>query len=187
MTIYVIICLVLLVYWKVKNQYILRVTIKYQYKLYDLRDKLRDLAVANKIDKSSWRFKYLDGSISKTISELVSINLITTAILNTKYRKDKDFLFHEAIIMKGMGEDGYSHFIYEEYGNLIIDYVYEKHFIVRRVLKWLFFCLFISDILAKGCTEWFKKEIGNFRILPETSQGYEVTDSGGMHNYNFIN
>jgi hypothetical protein len=41
-----------------------------RFRLYGVRDKLRDRAACGNIDPRSWAFEYLDGTISKTISFL---------------------------------------------------------------------------------------------------------------------
>jgi hypothetical protein len=76
----IITALILLIYWKVKNQYYERLAMIYSYRLQGLRDKLKDHAIAGDIDITDWRYRYLDNVISKNIHELPCLNMYLSVL-----------------------------------------------------------------------------------------------------------
>jgi len=158
----------------------MRLTKKHQYRLYDLRDQLRELAIDEKIDKQSWQFKYLDGSISKTVHELQYINIFATLFLVKRYNKDTNFGVYKLFIGKSMSDNAYTQFIYDEYGEIIFNYVISKHFILLGIVL----CLAMAIRQVENIKEKLKKSIGYFRIIPETSKVYDIDEKAIAYNYN---
>jgi hypothetical protein len=62
-----------------------------QYKLYALRDKLREAAMSKRIKPSNWVFQYLDSSIAKSIDALPSMTIWRIQFSPSPYRKDQRF------------------------------------------------------------------------------------------------
>jgi hypothetical protein len=173
MTIYVIVFLALVVYWKLKNQYGERVTLEFQYKLFDLRDTLREYAIAGKIDKDDMVFKYLDGSISKTVNDLETINLYSVFILTSRYRNNPEFLSHKERISKEIGANKYTQVFYEQYGELVGRYIIKKHFMIKFAFVLHILSHLISNHLITNMRQRLRRATDTVRFAPETSKAYE--------------
>ena len=64
--------------------------LRHQYRLYALRDALREAAIAGKVNPRSWVFGYLDSSIAKTIDRLPQISLWQGLALYLAYKHDAE-------------------------------------------------------------------------------------------------
>ena len=51
------------------------VVLRHQFRLYALRDELRELAMRGEVKPTNWVFLYLDSSIAKTINTLPNVSL----------------------------------------------------------------------------------------------------------------
>ncbi len=59
-----------------------------KYRLYALRDALRELAMQGEIRSTNWVFQYLDSSIARTIASMSRITLLRVGIAAILYRDD---------------------------------------------------------------------------------------------------
>ena len=64
------------------------VILKHRFKLYALRDALRESAVRGDIKSSNWVFQYLDSSIAKSIDVLPRVSIWRAAVMTVFKRKD---------------------------------------------------------------------------------------------------
>lgn len=61
-----------------------------QYRLYKLRDDLRELAMRGEVKPENWVFQYLDSTIAKTISVLPELHLWRVAAMTIWSNRDKE-------------------------------------------------------------------------------------------------
>src|ERR1700761_8412387 len=87
----IVIALISLVYWKFKNQYYHRAALIYRYRLDNLKDKLYDFYLDDKVNVEDWQFKYLESSIEKTIDELPCLNIYLTFYLYVKHNGNPEY------------------------------------------------------------------------------------------------
>ena len=172
MNILIIISLTLIVYWKVRNNYYDRLCIKYSYRLYDLRDILRECAIEKKIDSNDWRFKYLDTSFSKTIGELPNLNIITSYFISNRYRNNKTFISRKTTLMKEMSLDSTYNAIFYEYNKALLYYIFEKLFLVRLLVIFIISFHITSSGIVSKCKNSLKKIVSNIAVSPEASTSY---------------
>jgi len=161
----VIICLIIILYWRARNLYYRRLTLEYRFKLYKLRDKLRWLAINEKIDKNNWVFDYMDTSISKTISIMDNMNLVFLLVIAIKNRNRKELVEFNKSVNVVVDKNKYLSEIFFEYGNLNIEFLMKKHY-------WI--TLIIGSIGASvGAFNWAKNKFEfsalSIRVYPETS------------------
>lgn len=170
--IWISIFIVLFIWGKLQQEKRRILFLETEYKVYQLRDKLRHLVIVGKIAKENWVFQYLDSTLTKSAHRLggVGLYVIITSII--VHRKDesliraKDHLFNEL----SKPENSELADIYMEtlvtYGR----YLVEKHQIAILFIKTLaFFPLITVNILVNkrdSAEENFGEEI---LIEPETS------------------
>src|SRR5881227_3473474 len=62
--------------------------IRHRYRLYEIRDSLREAAMTGRVDPHHWIFQYLDSSIAKTIGQFPGISLWQSLSVWLTYRRD---------------------------------------------------------------------------------------------------
>lgn len=75
MNILVAIALIGLLFWKLKNNYIKRITLDYSFKLQDIQFKLDVFAIANKVNNDNAKYRYINNYIGSINSKLDFLNL----------------------------------------------------------------------------------------------------------------
>lgn len=169
-----IIFLFLICYWRIKNQFNQRITLEFQYKIYDVRDKLREYAISGRIDKRSWQFKYLDESLTMIHQEMDQMNLFTSTMLAIKL-KDKSFFQNDRKrVVKGMKENRYTEILYDEYGKLIVHYLLRKAFFVRFSILVSFLTIFIGKEMLERRKRWAKRTLNNVVFIPDETQNLNL-------------
>ncbi|MFC1475398.1 hypothetical protein ACFLQW_00165 [Candidatus Zixiibacteriota bacterium] len=61
---------------------------EYRYRLYAVRDKLREMAINEEVSSDYWLFAYLDSSIAKTISILPKFSIWRVLAMYYAYKND---------------------------------------------------------------------------------------------------
>src|SRR5690349_3085699 len=64
---------------------------EHQYRLYSLRDKLRQFAIDGKLDPKHWVFSYLDSSLTKTVDTLPIITVWWVLFIPGSYQREENF------------------------------------------------------------------------------------------------
>ena len=161
----VIICLIIVLYWRARNLYYKRLTLEYRFKLYRLRDQLRYFAIDGKIDKSNWVFNYMDTSISKTISIMDNMNLVFLIVIIIKNRNRKDLIEFNKSIETQVKLNKHLYDVYLEYGRLNIEFLMKKHYWIAFIAKSIG-----RSINAFGkIRNKFEFFASSIRVYPETS------------------
>lgn len=157
-----ILCVILFVNRKLRRDVIIQ---KYQFKIYKLRDELREKLIDDEINPNNWLFDYLDRSFAKAAKVLKDLTFYKAIYLTSTHKNDDKFLAlikHMEIGFKG---DPVLKDIHERYSKLLIYYFIERHF---AVFAWA-----ISIIASVFYLKKFKNiifELGrNTTVLPETS------------------
>jgi hypothetical protein len=156
---------VLLIVWvfikKAKHEFI---ALKYNYKIYSLRDKLRMAVIDGKIKKSNWVFNYLDRSMSKLISNLSTLTIYSAMLLLIMHKNDKRITEVSNNIRKEVEKNVYLKEIFDEYSSIILEYLKEKHcrevWAAKSFLKILHKTIKIQKTVI---------ELSKLSTLPETS------------------
>ena len=68
------------------------IVLKHQFRLYALRDSLRESAMHGKVKPSNWVFQYLDSSIAKSIRVLPHLSLWRVMVMMFIHRPNKERL-----------------------------------------------------------------------------------------------
>ena len=81
----------ILSYWfvRARGQQRLAAIRRNQFRLYALRDELRELAMSGEVSADDWVFRYLDTSLTRAVSELHRLNLSYVIVAAVLYRGDQ--------------------------------------------------------------------------------------------------
>jgi hypothetical protein len=157
--------ILLLMYNRIRIQRDKNVSLKYQYRLYALRDKLRMHVINGKIKKEYWLFNFFDNSICKMIGYLDGLTIYSAVFLILKHKNDECPAKMFEKVQKELSCNRYLSDLDKEYNNIISDYFSERHNILIPVVVFAFSTL---NMLTKFKSEG-KKKVVNIKLLPETS------------------
>jgi hypothetical protein len=132
---------------------------------YRLRDKLRMQAIEGKIDSESWAFDYVDSSICTTISKSEILNLFTVTMLYARHHRDAKVLNFNKKLLAELNKSENLKQIYAEYGAVIVQFIFKKHYISK-------FVAIILGSIVFGVQRLTKEMIKEVRVYPETSISY---------------
>lgn len=116
---------------RVENQ-----VLRFQYRLYEIRDHLREAAMKGEVDCQNWVFQYLDSSIAKTIDILPQVSLWQGLALWYTYRNDPKTQAAVEHLDKALKkpENKFLGKIYHLYAGILILYLWERHFVYSFTL-----------------------------------------------------
>jgi len=100
-----------------------------RYRLFDLRDKLREMAISGEIKSSSWLFAYLDSSIAKTIRLLPELSLWKVLAIYVVYKNDPHVSAARDHLLKSLLQPENKAFadIHGEMILTLVVYLYRRH------------------------------------------------------------
>ncbi len=110
-----------------RSQRNVRLSIKYRYRIYALRDDLRLKAIEGRISPHSWVFDYLDSSFSKIIGQLGTLSIYKVGILAILHRRDKRLQEFRKKISTELKKNEEFRELYNQYGNLLFEFFVERH------------------------------------------------------------
>lgn len=107
--------------------------LRHQYRLYSVRDALREAAMNGDVNPRSWVFQYLDSSIAKTIDHLPEVSLWQALALWLAYRHDTEIMEAEKQLARELQKPGNEFFreIHIFYQAMVISYLMDRHIIFR--------------------------------------------------------
>ena len=103
------------------------VSLRYQHKLYALRDRLRMLAIEGKVGLGDWVFQFLDSSISRAVHRVPKTTLwseFPKALFSSRRAKAKTMHAH---LDQSLHSNPHLQEIFEEFGRLLVISTFEKH------------------------------------------------------------
>ncbi len=151
----------ILLLWAItRKMYLALVSRRFRYKIFELRDRLRRLAIEEKVDKDSWVFEYYDKSFSKTITDyyyLTAFRLFGSAV---KMKGDKEFEEFSVKLESELEKNHDVKKIVDEYYSAVANYVFNQHNISMK----FFIIPILSPIigmhnLGRGFNAWSNKAI----------------------------
>ena len=152
--------------WKEYKKYLIQ---KFKYRLFELRDKLRDNVIKGNINKNNWAFDYIDSSISKSINGLDGLNLWRAILLFSLHRKDERLNEFRANFNKQLEKNNNLSLIYTEYGQLITRYILSKHGLTFTISAMGLLPVIMSAFMIKQSINMANKAVKELRNFPETS------------------
>ena len=113
----------------------------YRYRLFALRDHLRESAIDGKLDKDSWVFDYLDTSITKTINLLPRLTVWVFALVFNRNRDKPDFKKVKEILIEELRkpENRNMKLIHKGFIVTLDSYLKERH---------KFFCIEVLNLFG---------------------------------------
>lgn len=110
--------------------------VRHQYRLYEIRDYLREAAMTGQVDPRDWVFQYLDSSIAKTIDQLSGISLWQSLGLWLVYGRDVRVAAASRNLALELSkeENGLYRDVYTLYGATITTYLMDRHLLFRLLM-----------------------------------------------------
>ncbi|MDB6034877.1 MAG: hypothetical protein JWM16_5215 [Verrucomicrobiales bacterium] len=126
------------------------VILRHKFKLYAIRDSLRDRVIEGEVKSSNWVFQYLDSSITKTISRLDDLSIWRVAGWMCWYRPDRskfEELYNQ--LQKELSKPGNEVLgkVYVKYIAQVGHLIWERHASFSGSLKFVFKLLRAKDWL----------------------------------------
>jgi len=111
--------------------------IRHRYRLYEIRDSLREAAMIGRVDPHHWVFQYLDSSIAKTIDQLPRISLWQSLGVWLTYRRDDRVEAAAQQLNRELQKEENTFYgkIYVLYGATIITYLMDRHILFRWAMR----------------------------------------------------
>jgi hypothetical protein len=139
---------------------------KFQYKVYELRDRLRLLAINGELESNSLIFDYLDFSFSKMIRKSYDISFFYMFCLNIIHPKNKEIINLLDEINTEINKSESLKKINTDYINALKTYLKEQHYVS--------FILFLRPVsrlmLGNNTAQKRYQDINQSSLyLPETS------------------
>lgn len=138
----------------------------FKSRMFALRDKLREHATAERIDKKNWIFQHFDRTFSKQINESYYITLYALAIMAYRYRDNKEVEHFQEKLKAETDNNPYLKQVHEEQLAIVKHYVVNQHLVTYWFAR-LFMGLPIEFISAS--ISFVRNGLKNVSIFPETS------------------
>jgi hypothetical protein len=144
------------------------VVLKHQFRLYALRDALRECAMSGKVDAKNWVFQYLDSSIAKTIRVMPGLSLWRVLVMMLVHRSGDESIRKCQEQLKGELEKSENEplaRIHLHYMGLVGFFLFERHSSLSTPVRGIFRAVKAGQFLR---AQWRKaKEF--LTEAPETS------------------
>lgn len=139
----------------------------HQFRLYAVRDKLRDAAMAGQVNPRNWVFQYLDSSITKTIDVLPRLNCWSIILVVLWHWGDKSIVVRQAHLKRELKKSSNA-----ALAAIHLDYMSEiGYFIVNRHTTFRFPLIQVFRAVKAG--QWIGGHARRVKELlteaPETS------------------
>ena len=174
----IIACLILLVTLRKFHQNYSQ--LKFKYKLYELRDRVRRLKLEGKFDgKSDWLFDYYDQSFSKSISRSYFVTLYSLIIFSMRHGGDTQLKAFNKALYEEIEDSEDLQLLSKEYVDAVEYYVFDQHyisykFVMRPILSLLLGAKKMSEIIS-GVLTYPEVTVSNKYQLAEIGVQYPNT------------
>ncbi len=159
----IVLVLIILSFWRYFHQKY--ATLKFKYKLYSLRDRLRKMAINGEI-KSEWIFEFFDTSLSKAISESYYITLFRLSTLAVIHENDQELVEFSKKLEKDLSIESNIKEIQESYFLAVKTYVLDQHYVsITFIIKPIVVLVFGTAAAASKFNQWLR----GILVYPETS------------------
>lgn len=173
-------CLFIVDRWRRLQQESL--VVRYKYRLYALRDELREHVIEGRIQNNNWVFDYLDSSITKACDILKFVHIGRLFVVVLYDRNDARFERAQQHLEQQLKKPECAHLkdVRDKFGEILGEYFCEKHnvlvggsFFFLRVLRNVVVHVprFLRKIVrpCNQIKDLFKRSIRELTESPETS------------------
>lgn len=109
------------------------VVLRHRYRLYALRDRLREAALCEKADPANWVFLYIDSSITKAINALDELTVGKAALSIAFYRPADEHRRRVRRLVQELRKPSNAALrsIYREYSEALMEFLRDRHVTMR--------------------------------------------------------
>ena len=165
----IVVLFVLAVWRRLHHRY---ASLKFKYKLFELRDRLRRMAIEGEIDCDSWIFSYFDTSFSKAIQSYYWITMFRMFVLAVKHEDDPALERFRTRMEAEVGQNKSLKDLQDEYIEAAKIYMIEQHKVSIYLVKPFVYFIFGAAAVAKRVEENSRGVI----VYPETSTSRKYSD-----------
>lgn len=142
--------------------------LEYQYRLFALRDHLRENAMKNPKLGRNWVFQYYDSTIAKSIRLLPELNIWNILFLLICYRNDESLDSFSKSLVRELGKEGNQVYkkLEEDFSNLLAEFVVSRHILILIVSTG---ALVLPVAVARIIQELKRRSVEVILESPETS------------------
>lgn len=146
----------LLLLWALTRKlYLSFISRKFRYRIFELRDDLRRLAIDGKVDKDAWVFDYFDKSFSKSIAEYYYITAFRLVGSSMRIKGDEEFEKFSRKLDNELEKNEHVKELVEKYYSIVADYVFNKHSISMKYFILPIFAPIVGmNNLVRGFKAW---------------------------------
>ena len=166
MTLLTIILLVVFCMALIKRFHQNYVQLKFKYRVFALRDRLRRMVLMGDIDIDDQLFDYYDKSFSKAISKSYYLTLFHVSLLAVKYYNQKEIIEFEEYLNEQTGKNEKLRKIHNDYLLSLREYLVSQHYMSIYLFILPVAKLVIGTHLVK---KKFNQLLEGILIFPETS------------------
>ncbi len=142
-----------------------------RFKLFALRDQLRDAAISGEVPENKW-FAYLDTTITKSIDKLSELTVWEVSGLFVSYRHDESILRAQTALFRALSQEE-NQKLAQIYGELVVrigEVLFFRHLGTRYAMYAVVFCA----RRARGLKKKFAEIV---TVAPETSTLAHYTEA----------
>lgn len=150
------------------------VQLKFKYRVFALRDRLRRIALMGDIEIDDQLFDYYDKSFSKAISKSYYLTLFHVSLLAVKYYNQKEIIELEEYLIEQTKKNKKLQEIHNDYLMALREYLISQHYISIYLFILPVAKLAIGTHVVK---KRFNQLLESILIFPETSPTKRFTAS----------
>ena len=146
---------------------------KFKYRMFALRDRLRRMAIEEKIDCNHWYFRYMDRSFSHSIRDAYFLTLFRILWAGSKMKYEKSFVDFMRKLRVAEEEHPEVRQLLVQYQRDLHEYLVDQHYIGYTIFIKPLVSLFIGArkgqrklTEAMKATLYVPKEDQNSHLLP---------------------
>lgn len=144
------------------------ITYKFRFRLFALRDKLRNSLISDEIQRSNW-FGYMDTTITKTITLLPNMNIWEIFLIGYLHRNNQQILSAQKRLDNALNQEENTVLasINDELTTCVFEYLKARHKALYKVSESLWFLIKFYSYTQDSRTQYNLAKI--VTTSPETS------------------
>jgi hypothetical protein len=146
---------------------------KYEGKLLMLRGRLRAMKSSGMIVDNNWAYERLEESMTITMRGLKYVSIWYATVMFIINRKDKNLIIFREKFVSEINKNEHLKNIYDEYGDILGDYLRQKHFISRVVFVFIKSAYFVTSFLVIKIRESSINAVKELQDEPVVNMGLQ--------------
>lgn len=125
----------MLLYWRLRNLFYSRLSLKYRFKFFAHRDLLRRAAIDKHINPNSRSFKYLDETFSNAACHVDRLNIFTISLWMAISNNKKNIELRGRILYSEISKEPEGKELFDAFLKDLTNYFVSKHYFLRAAAE----------------------------------------------------